>query len=153
MTKVQECADDNTWATSRACTSPKTCIGPRGPSCGTCFSAAGNTVVCTQTNINDLEICGSCSTASGVATPCTQTQINALTSGAQTCASLFTGTTTAWGGYTDCCNGNGGVYLQTSNATCASRGYGTPGPWGGQTDCCSTRQLAASGSGVAYCGP
>jgi hypothetical protein len=153
-TKVQECADGNTWAASRACAGGKTCIGPRGPTCGTCLSAAGNLVVCTQTNIDDQQLCASCPvTGFGTVAQCTQSAINTASAAAQSCASLFGGATTTWGGLPDCCNGNAGAYLQTTNVTCLSRGYGSPGPWGGEPDCCSSRWVAGGGSSVAYCGP
>jgi hypothetical protein len=151
--RVQSCAADNTWAASRACTSGTSCTGPFSDSCGSCTSAAGNTVICTQTNIDDLQVCGSCTVSATLLAECTETAISALTTGAESCNSQFGGATTAWGGEPDCCDGSAGAYLQTTNATCGILGYGFPGAWAGELDCCSTFMQAAGGPSFAYCAP
>lgn len=153
---VQGCDSDNTWSASRTCTAGTSCIGPVDASCGTCLSAAGNSVVCTQTNVDDLEVCGSCTVNAMLLPQCTETAVDAAQTG-ETCATQFGGGVTAWGGVADCCDGDGGggagEFLQTSGATCGTLGYGLPGPWAGETDCCSTYWLDAGGPSFAYCGP
>jgi hypothetical protein len=150
---VQTCAADNTWSASRACTAGTTCTGPVGATCGNCLSAAGNLVVCTETNVNDQELCGGCTVNATALSVCTETAISALTTGAETCATHFGGASTAWGGEPDCCDGNTGAFLQYTNEGCIDLFYGAPSPWGGETQCCATAQLAAGGPDFAYCAP
>jgi hypothetical protein len=152
-TRVQSCNTSNAWDASRACTSGTSCVGPNVASCGTCLSAAGTNVVCTETNIDNEQVCGACTVNLTLLPECTEAAINTLTTGAESCTSQFTGTTTAWGGEPDCCNGSGGAFLQTTNETCGTMGYGIAIPWGGQPDCCSAFLVAAGGPNFAYCGP
>jgi hypothetical protein len=152
-TSLQTCSADNTWSASRACSAGTSCVGPTGASCGNCLSAAGNTVVCTQTNVNDLQICGGCTVNLTPLAECTETAIGAATAGLESCTSQFGGASTAWGGEPDCCDGNAGAFLQRSNATCTTLGYGFPIAWAGQPDCCSALQQAGGGPDFAYCSP
>lgn len=163
--KVQECADTNDWKSSRACGAGKACVGAMPDTCGMCLSDMGNSVVCTQTNVNEQHRCGSCYHAmlAMTLTNCTQTAIVAVNA-ALTCTMLFgddpavNGTTgvTSWGGFADCCDGSTtkaapfGQFLLQS--TCSTVGQGFPTAFGGEPDCCSTARIFASGPDFAYCG-
>jgi hypothetical protein len=77
--KVQECTDDNKWASGRMCAGTKSCVSPGSGTCGTCMAESGATVTCTQTNL-DADM-------SGV-----------------TCQSKSYGDPVQWGGLSDCCS-------------------------------------------------
>ncbi|MDH5672708.1 MAG: hypothetical protein OEZ06_11200 [Myxococcales bacterium] len=155
--QIQECGAGNSWDASRQCGSGKSCVGPTAPTCGVCLSNSGAAVVCTESNIDDVQTCGSCNAtvadAGGATTflsVCSETGIKAVNPGGS-CNGEFGGSTTSWGGVADCCDGLGGVYLQTANATCSNMGYGVPTAWGGEPDCCSVLVQAAAGPSFAYC--
>lgn len=168
--RVQECGPGNTWNASRACTGTKHCIGPEPDRCGMCLSDAGNSVVCTQTNVNEEGICGPCSHANlSMTLPnCRNSLIMADTAAADggtmdTCDSLFgddpangdTSGYVSWGGFNDCCDGAPGANPEGQflvDNTCSSLGYLFPSAWGGYPDCCFTARLTASGPDFAYCG-
>jgi hypothetical protein len=76
--KLQECGDDNNWATSRDCANGKTCVSPTSGTCGMCVAPSSAMVVCSQTNL-------STDTANS------------------TCAGLGYGAPSAWGSVSDCC--------------------------------------------------
>ncbi|MDH5673285.1 MAG: hypothetical protein OEZ06_14115 [Myxococcales bacterium] len=161
-TQVQDCGGDNTWLSSRACSAGTSCRMVNGSSCGLC-NIGGLSMPCTDSNWATQQLCGSC-LVNGSTVVCTETNVVAYSSPTSTCMSLFgDGTasaeatypdgTTSWGGYLNCCDGDGGggdgQFLQTSS--CVTSGWGTPTAAGGYDDCCSTRVVAGVGAAFAYC--
>ncbi len=165
--KVQQCADDNTWDSSRSCSGGKSCRMVNGTSCGTCY-VGGSYVTCSEAAIAAQQRCGPCTVPSyGTITACYDSYIASVTASTtpQTCMSLFgdgpavaasgqAAGTTSWGNYSDCCDGKSatgtdGEFLQYQD--CQALGYGTPMAAGGVSDCCSSYVTAASGAAFAYC--
>lgn len=165
--KVQECADDNTWAASRTCASGKTCR-VAGATCGSCTvtGSAYALSVCTESALALTQVCGPCTVDPGtgpvdVAT-CTTSELSLL---GTTCLLQFGNDTTndatdggngytSWGGLT-CCEGATGAtgygeFLLTSAGDCSTRGGVTS--TSNASDCCGEALVPpVGGATFAYC--
>jgi hypothetical protein len=154
--KLQDCADNNHWASSRACGSGKHCVGPASATCGPCMGARGTMFTCTETNIKAEAICAGCSVQTSAGSSqlsvCSQAMLAATPNvTSTTCSAQGLGAPSSWGGVSDCC----GVAQTTADAllgsSCTSLGYGAASSWGSTPDCCLNYQLGSGATSFAFC--